>query len=84
MADPDISSEPGKFQEVAKAASELQQAADGYTAYTDLERQLREAKAMLKESQGEAPRCWIGTGQSAALRRQHAIAAARLLHICDH
>lgn len=54
MADPDISSEPGKFQEVAKAAAELQQAADKYAAYRDLENQLAEAKAMLKESQGDA------------------------------
>ncbi len=53
MADPSISSEPGKFQEVAKAAAELQQAVEGHTAYLDLEQQLEEARAMLKESQGE-------------------------------
>lgn len=52
MADPEISSEPGKFQKVAKAAAELQTAADGYAAYREVEQQLEEAKAMLKESQG--------------------------------
>jgi protein subunit release factor A len=54
MADPSVSAEPGKFQEVAKAAAELQKAVDGHAAYRDVEQQLEEARAMLKESQGEA------------------------------
>ena len=37
MADPSVSAEPGKFQEVAKAAAELQKAVDGYAAYRDVE-----------------------------------------------
>ncbi len=52
MADPAISSEPGKFQEVAQAAAEIQRAAEGYAEYKDTEAQLEEARAMLKESQG--------------------------------
>ena len=58
MADPDVSSEPGKFQEVAKAAAELQKAVDGHAAYRELEQQLEEARAMLKESQGEPAPPW--------------------------
>jgi protein subunit release factor A len=58
MADPSVSAEPGKFQEVAKAAAELQKAVDGHAAYRDVEQQLEEARAMLKESQGE-PGCRV-------------------------
>lgn len=54
MADPSVSAEPGRFQEVAKAAAELQKAVDAHAAYRDVEQQLEEARAMLKESQGEA------------------------------
>lgn len=54
MADPSVSAEPGKFQEVAKAAAELQKAVDGHAAYRNVEQQLEEARAMLKESQGES------------------------------
>ena len=53
MSDPDVSSQHGKFQELAKKAAELQRAVDGYTEYRELESQLAEAKAMLKESAGE-------------------------------
>ena len=64
MADPAISGDHLKFQEVAQEAARFQPAADGYATYKDLEQQLAEAEAMLKESAGAvlAPqRCSSGT-----------------------
>ncbi len=52
MADPAISGDHLKFQEVAQEAARFQQAAEGYATYKDLEQQLAEAEAMLKESAG--------------------------------
>mmetsp|Transcript_5492 Transcript_5492/g.15734 ORF Transcript_5492/g.15734 Transcript_5492/m.15734 type:complete len:409 (+) Transcript_5492:251-1477(+) len=53
MADPEISSDHLKFQEIAQEAAKLQRAADGYKKYMDLENQLRESKELLKECAGD-------------------------------
>lgn len=52
MADPEISGDHVKFQAVAQKAAELQPAADGYAAYRELEMQLADTNAMLKECAG--------------------------------
>lgn len=53
MADPEVSGNNTGYQKLVRAVSDIQDAVDGYTAYKDLERQLADAKELLKESEGE-------------------------------
>lgn len=56
MADPEVSSNNTEYQKLVRAVSDMQVAVDAFAAYQDLERQLADAKEMLRESEGAAPR----------------------------
>lgn len=53
MGDPDVAADATEFQRVAKAASDLEQTANSFSRYKDVERQLEEAQAYLKEVQND-------------------------------
>ena len=67
MADPAISGDHLKFQEVAQKAAEIQPAAEGYAAYKELEQQLSDTEAMLKDCAGDC-RVYTFKWQSEPLR----------------
>ena len=52
MADPEVSGNNAEYQKLVRAMSEIQDAVEAYAAYKDVERQLADAKEMLKESEG--------------------------------
>lgn len=54
MADPDVSSNPTEYQRLARMVSDIQDSVEAYIQYKDLQRQLVDAQAMLKESEGDA------------------------------
>jgi len=53
MADPEISGNPTEYQRLVRAVSDIQDAVEAYLAYKDTERQLTNAKEMLKECDGD-------------------------------
>ncbi|KAI3436138.1 hypothetical protein D9Q98_002195 [Chlorella vulgaris] len=53
MADPEISGNNVEYQKLVRAVSDMSDAVDGYTAYKGLERQLAEAKDLLRECDGD-------------------------------
>jgi hypothetical protein len=52
MADPEVSGNNAEYQKLVRAMSEIQDAVEAYAAYKDVERQLADAKEMLKASEG--------------------------------
>ena len=54
MADPEVSGNNAEYQKLVRAMSEIQDAVEAYAAYKNVERQLADAKEMLKESEGGA------------------------------
>jgi len=52
MADPEISGNNVEYKKLVRAVSDMSDAVDGYTAYKGLERQLAEAKDLLRECDG--------------------------------
>ena len=54
MADPEVSGNNAEYQKLVRAMSEIQDAVEAYAGYKDVERQLADAKEMLKESEGGA------------------------------
>lgn len=54
MADPAVTGNNNEYQRVARAVSEIQDAVDAFAAYRDAERQLLDARELLKESEGDA------------------------------
>ena len=58
MASPEVSGASGdnaEYQRLVRAMSEIQGAVDAYAAYRDTERQLADAREMLRESDGAPP-----------------------------
>ncbi|KAL6749526.1 peptide chain release factor [Haematococcus lacustris] len=53
MADPDVAADASEFQKVAKAASDVEDMVLSYRRYKELEKQLSESQAYLKEVQGD-------------------------------
>ena len=53
MADPDISGNPTEYQRLVRAVSDIQNAVEAYIAYKDTEKQLTDAKDMVRESEGD-------------------------------
>lgn len=53
MADPEIAGSSTDFQRVAKAAADIQETVTTYLEYKDVEQQHKEARQMLRESDGE-------------------------------
>ena len=53
MGDPDVAADATEFQRVAKAAADLEQTANSFAQYKDVEKQLSEAQAYLKEVQND-------------------------------
>mmetsp|Transcript_3645 Transcript_3645/g.10470 ORF Transcript_3645/g.10470 Transcript_3645/m.10470 type:complete len:412 (-) Transcript_3645:1688-2923(-) len=49
MADPDVSGNQTQYQKLVKACSEIQDQVEAYQRYKDTERELEDAKAMIKE-----------------------------------
>lgn len=52
MADPVVSSDQTEYQKLVRAMSDIQAAVEAYQRYRDLERQVVDAKAMMKECEG--------------------------------
>jgi len=50
MADPDVASQPGEFQRIAKARSALEEVVETYTTWKETQEELEGAKQVLKES----------------------------------
>ncbi|MBW4441136.1 MAG: peptide chain release factor 1 [Plectolyngbya sp. WJT66-NPBG17] len=53
LADPDIARDPGEFQRVAKSRSSLEETVDTYELWRKAEKDLAEARQIVKESGGE-------------------------------
>lgn len=53
MADPEVSANQSEYQRLVRAISEIQDAVEAFQKYKDTERQLVDAKQMLKESEGD-------------------------------
>ena len=49
MADPDVSGNQTQYQKLVKACSDIQDQVEAYQQYKETERQLEDAKAMIKE-----------------------------------
>jgi len=52
MADPSVSSNQGEYQKLVRAVADIQEAVETYQRYRDVERQLVDAKALMKECEG--------------------------------
>lgn len=52
MADPEVSANNSEYQKLVRAVSDIQEAVEGFGAYKDMERQLADAKELLRESEG--------------------------------
>ncbi len=59
MADPEVSSNNTEYQKLVRALTDIQEAVDAFGEYKDLERQLVDAKELLRESEGEARARWL-------------------------
>lgn len=68
MADPEVSGNNTEYQKLVRAVSDIQDAVDGYTAYKDLERQLADAKELLKESEGDPEMAELAREEMEALQ----------------
>eukprot|EP00890_Picochlorum_soloecismus_P006339 jgi/Picsp_1/6706/NSC_04048-R1_peptide chain release factor 1 len=53
MAEPGISSNQTEYQKLVRAINEIQEAVDAYQTYKETERQLVDAKEMMKECEGD-------------------------------
>ncbi|KAG1668296.1 hypothetical protein FOA52_011193 [Chlamydomonas sp. UWO 241] len=53
MADPDVAADPAEFQRVAKAASDLEPTSNAFAQHQELEKQIQDARAYLKEVQDD-------------------------------
>lgn len=53
MADPEVSGNNTEYQKLVRALTDIQEAVDAFGEYKDLERQLADAKELLRESEGE-------------------------------
>lgn len=62
MADPEVSGNNTEYQKLVRMVSDMQDAVDGFARYKDLERQLAEAKELLKDSEGALPHGVHGLG----------------------
>jgi peptide chain release factor 1 len=54
MADPNVSSNQTEYQKLVRAVSDIQDAVEAYQRYKELDRQLIDAKQMMKECEGDA------------------------------
>ena len=52
MADPDVASNATEFQKVARAAAEMEDQVSAYDKYKATQAALKEAKELLRESDG--------------------------------
>ncbi|PSC70498.1 Peptide chain release factor 1 [Micractinium conductrix] len=70
MADPEVSSNNTEYQKLVRAVSDMQVAVDAFAAYQDLERQLADAKEMLRESEGDAEMAELARDEIEGLQQQ--------------
>ena len=59
MGDPDVAADAAEFQKVAKAAADLEATATSYAEYQDVEKQLADAQAYLKEVRASESDCTV-------------------------
>lgn len=73
MADPEVSGNNTEYQKLVRALTDIQDAVDAFGEYKDLERQLADAKELLRESESERgggpALCWGMTTCSLGCRR---------------
>jgi len=53
MADPDIFSDPSRYQKVAKQAADLGETVSAYERFLEIEEELEEINSMLKDAEGD-------------------------------
>lgn len=70
MADPEVSSNNTEYQKLVRAVSDIQDAVDAYAAYKELERQLADAKELLRESDGDPEMAELARDEMETLQQQ--------------
>lgn len=54
MSQPDVASDPDKFQRLAKEASTIQTQVEKFKSYQEQEESLADTRALLRDSEGDA------------------------------
>lgn len=70
MADPEISSNQAEYQKLVRAINEIQEAVDAYQTYKETERQLIDAKEMMKECEGDVEMMELAKEEMSVLNEQ--------------
>ncbi|KAL4446357.1 hypothetical protein ABPG77_003164 [Micractinium sp. CCAP 211/92] len=70
MADPEVSSNNTEYQKLVRALTDIQEAVDAFGEYKDLERQLVDAKELLRESEGDLEMAELARDEVEMLQQQ--------------
>lgn len=70
MADPEVSGNNTEYQKLVRSVTDIQDAVEQYQAYKELERQLSDAKDMLKESEGDPEMVELAQDEVEQLQQQ--------------
>ncbi|XP_041994039.1 peptide chain release factor APG3, chloroplastic-like [Salvia splendens] len=70
LADPDVASNPSEYQKLAQSMAELDEVVDTFRSFKDCQKQLQEAKALVKEADNDEDMVEMINSEIASLANQ--------------
>lgn len=69
MADPEISGNPTEYQRLVRSVADMQETVEAYGEYKEIEKQLKAAKDLLRESEGDPEMAELAKEEADALNQ---------------
>lgn len=82
MSQPEVASDPDKFQRLAKEASSIQTQVDQFKLYQEKEEALVDTRALLRDSEGDAEMTELAQMEITEIEGDLEVRALTALHAC--